>query len=340
MKILVITSPHEDYLADSLFLGLRELAGTNCVDWPKAEVLYRDHGIDSRNRIYGRGFTLYTGILEDLPVDRFRVEVGVQEKKFDLIVFSSIHRQFGVFLQLRPWLDGKNTILIDGADNPTPYPAHGFFWRRPYYWCLPRAHRAFLYFKREWTEDTSFSIASRLIPRGARKWLPAALNLRQISFSFPSEKIVKGFPVKKKDFPRHIVDPEVAERVPGSATSYAFSSEAQYYEDLQDSRFGITTKRSGWDCLRHYEIAANSAVPCFRDLDKKPANCAPHGLNETNSICYHSAHELLDRIKGLTDEEYTRLQQGALRWVRAQTTELRAKEILEEFRRFREEPRG
>ena len=37
------------------------------------------------------------------------------------------------------------------------------------------------------------------------------------------------------------------------------------------SRFGVTTKKSGWDCMRHYELAASGCVPCFRDLEEKPA---------------------------------------------------------------------
>jgi len=37
-------------------------------------------------------------------------------------------------------------------------------------------------------------------------------------------------------------------------------------------------KRGGWDCLRHYEIAAAGAVPCVRQLEGKPSSCAPHGL--------------------------------------------------------------
>src|SRR5204863_8665429 len=84
--------------------------------------------------------------------------------------------------------------------------------------------------------------------------------------------------------PRHIVDPEVRARVAGASAAYAFDSEADYYADLQRARFGITTRRSGWDCLRHYEIAANGAVPCFRDLTLKASTCAPHGLGDDNSV--------------------------------------------------------
>jgi len=157
--------------------------------------------------------------------------------------------------------------------------------------------------------------------------------LRRISFGIPVEKIVTHLHPKKKDFPRHIVDPEVAAKIPGSHTSYAFTSEEEYFKDLRDSRFGITTKRSGWDCLRHYEIACNGTVICFRDLDLKPETCAPHGLSEKNTIIYKNADDLMKRISSISNEEYNRLQAATLEWVRTQTTTEIAKRIIEETKR-------
>ncbi len=133
-----------------------------------------------------------------------------------------------------------------------------------------------------------------------------------------------------KRFPTHIVDKEVASLVGGQPT-YAFTSEDDYYRDLQASSFGITTKRAGWDCMRHYEIAANGAVPCFRGLDTKPETCAPHGLHEGNCIAYRSAEELVSRLDGLSVTEYSRLREGALNWVRENTTRVRALRFLQDL---------
>ena len=133
---------------------------------------------------------------------------------------------------------------------------------------------------------------------------------------------------KRKEWPAHIVDPEVAERV-GGQTAYAFDDAAAYHDDLRGSRFGVTVKRAGWDALRHYEIAANGAVPCFRDLDRKPAGCAPHGLVDgANCISYRNADDLLARVARLDDSAYSALRDGALAWVRANTTVDRAREFL------------
>ena len=64
-------------------------------------------------------------------------------------------------------------------------------------------------------------------------------------------------------------------RAVGAPTSYAFEDEHAYYEDLRRARYGITVKRAGWDCLRHYELAANGCVPCFRALRRQAAALRP-----------------------------------------------------------------
>jgi hypothetical protein len=256
----------------------------------------------------------------------------VVEGFFDIIIFPNIFSYFGTFVEFLPYLNFRNTIILDGADSPQLYPFAGKWWRYPRYWFLPRAHSRFLYFKREWTPDSIRSLWFQLPPQGLAKYLPVPLNLRTTSFSIPLDKILTNSPVKTKLFPKHIVDPEVSKNVSESVTSYAFTSEKDYYTDLQVSRFGITTKRSGWDCLRHYEIAANGAVPCFRDLDKKPITCAPHGLNEQNSISYRNYSDLMEKIESISDLEYENLQKNALIWARENTTLIRAKQILATFK--------
>jgi hypothetical protein len=152
--------------------------------------------------------------------------------------------------------------------------------------------------------------------------------MKEISFSIPEEKIVAEPPADKDQLlASHVVDPEVAELL-GGRISYAFSDEHEYYADLQRSRFGVTTKRAGWDCLRHYELAANGCVPCFRDLQDKPPRCAPHGLDETNCITYRDAEDLRARLEACDEDHYRTLQRGALDWARANSTRRRALEVL------------
>lgn len=327
-RVLFITPPTDDYASDGLLHGLRELLGDDVIDYPRAEHMYKSANAAMRDRTYGRGFTLFHR-MDEASVERDEVWVRAAAGEFDLIVFGDISRSWGLYAEWGAPLAGTVPIaLIDGADSPAFYPYGPKWWRRPVGWLLPRPRRADWIFKREigpWTYRTS---VYGLLPAGIAKRIGPLRRLQQFSFGVPRELIVDEAPAKTKDFPVHIVDSELAERL-GAATSYAFDSEAEYFSDLQASRFGITTKRAGWDCMRHYEIAANGTVPCFRQLSKKPESCAPHGLIDgVNCIEYEDADALLARIEGIDDAELARLTDAAIEWARANSTAVRASEFL------------
>lgn len=82
-----------------------------------------------------------------------------------------------------------------------------------------------------------------------------------IQFSIPESKILAAVPTKDLDF-AHII--------PGRPSTYIYDDEQSYYEGYQRAYFAVTNKKSGWDCLRHYEILANGCVPYFLDLDEAP----------------------------------------------------------------------
>jgi hypothetical protein len=333
MKILFFTSTEEDYLSDSLLIGFRRLLGKNCVDYPKKDILYKNCPSESLKRVRGFGFTLYSGLLDDIEIDRFHIRVKIENKYFDYIIFSDIWRQFGYYVQWISHLNERNfdpsrIVFIDGQDTPQVYPYAGLWARNHQLWLVPKVLKRSLYFKRELTSDSRFNWWHRLLPNLLRRNFPVAQNILPISFAFPEEKIITQFPEKKKIFPRHIVDKEICAHFSKSSDSYSFMTEAEYYSDLQSSKFGITTKRSGWDCLRHYEIAANGSVPCFRDLQMKPKNCAPHGLNSTNCIMYRNYEDLMFQISHLDENQYLALQQRAISWVKNNTTIEKAQYVL------------
>lgn len=315
-RILFLTPNVEDYLSDSLFHGLRTLLGDRVVDYPKSDFAYSSYGEDAKRRLYGHGFTLY-GLLPDLPIERNDLLDRIHEGRFDVVVFGDIWRRFGVFVEQFPWLKKTRAVALDGHDSELVYPYAPKWWRRPQWWMLPRAGRRVTYFKRELTGRTR-----------ALRFLPGSPRLHPISFSIPEEKIRAELPEKRKDFASHVVDPEVADRLGRKTTSYAFDREEDYYSDLAEARYGITTKRAGWDCMRHYEIAANGTVPCFRDLDRKAPQCAPHGLTEENCVSYRDYDDLVRKLDAIDDERYAALQAGALAWAHANTTRRRAQEFL------------
>jgi len=59
--------------------------------------------------------------------------------------------------------------------------------------------------------------------------------------------------------------------LPGNYSTYTYDTEDAYYEQYSKAFFGITMKKSGWDCMRHYEIIMSGSIPYFLNLDKIPA---------------------------------------------------------------------
>lgn len=332
-RVLFLGHNKVDYLADGLFHGLRSVLGPAALDYPKREIAYAGYPPEALRRLRGRGFGLY-GLLEDLPLDRTEVPARLARGEFGLVVVGDIWRDFGFYVEaLRPLqrlgsVGRTRVALVDGTDSPALYPHGRRFWRVPAWWGLPRAQARFPYYKREWRGWTAtfrtYGAVPPFVPGAARR----LRNIRPIAFSFPAEKTLDQPPSKTKDWPLHVVDAEVAKHV-GARTAYAFDAEEDYYADLRASRFGVTTKRAGWDCLRHYEIAANGAVPCFRALHRKPATNAPHGLDASNALSYRSWGDLRRQVEALSDERYEELQQGALRWARANSTRERAAGFLQ-----------
>ena len=82
-----------------------------------------------------------------------------------------------------------------------------------------------------------------------------------ISFAIPAEKIIVDEVTKTLD---------IAKMIPGTQRNYLYTNEKDYYNGYAIARFGITKKKGGWDCLRHYEIIANKCLPYFEDFEKCP----------------------------------------------------------------------
>jgi hypothetical protein len=182
-------------------------------------------------------------------------------------------------------------------------------------------------FKRELSPTTAWARTFGLLPPSVAERV-VLKDVLPLGFSIPEDRLATGEEPKTKLLGTHVVDPEIQALVPGTHLRYAFESEDEYYGDLRASKFGITTKKAGWETLRHYEIAASGTVPCFRDLHRKPARSAPLGLDASNCVPYTDPRALLARLEAMGDEEYARLRAGALEWARRNTTRVRATEFL------------
>jgi len=317
-KVLFLTDEREDYLADGLLHGLRQISTINTIDFPRKESLYALDNLAKTN-LRGGGFTLYGLLDENLRIDRNFIQQKLEDKWFDLIVISNIWRQWGLMTQWENLLKNQRALaILDGDDDDRFYPSSGTRIRHfgPTRWLRNLiSHPNTIYFKREWTRRTY-------------RW-PYNCKLKPIAFSIPNEKIIESPTTKKLFFPSHIVDREVAKFV-NAQTNYAFTTEIEYRQNLAESRFGITTKRGGWECLRHYEIAASGTIPCFKNLASKPTSCAPHGLVDgVNCISYNTTQDLMEQINKISQPAELAMRRAALEWAKKSSTKLRAIELLQ-----------
>lgn len=88
-------------------------------------------------------------------------------------------------------------------------------------------------------------------------------NFKPINFAIPSKWIVNSVPTKTIGF---------ATIIPGDVRTYIYDNEIDYFNGYRESYFGVTTKKGGWDCLRHYEILMNGCIPFFTNLQSCPIN--------------------------------------------------------------------
>jgi hypothetical protein len=313
--------------------------GKDCVDLPRFDAMYKPLSEKMRSKIRGRGFTLY-GLLDDIPElaeERFFIWFK-NIRDYDLYIIADIWNHYDVYNQLRKLVPPEKIVVIDPSDKTRLFPFNNnrSLLNAGKDKLLTRFDKRTKYYKREL--DTEKNKSTGISPQFnffIKNYLP--VNILPIGFSIPEEKItVVSAHFKTKLFTENIVDEEVSRQIAGShfiplgQQSYSFNDEKSYYADIQKSRFGITMQRSGWDCLRHYEFAANGAVLCFKHLKNKPILSAPHGLNESNCISYENYDDLKNRIANTDKAAYDLLLQNSYTWIKKNTTEAIASSILQD----------
>lgn len=303
MKILYLTTSGEDYLQDSVLLGLRKLLAADLVDYPKKDVMYKSFDKPS-SELYGMGFTLWK-LLEDIDIDRTEIDAKIESRYFDLIIFGSIWRQqhfVTEFIEKGYFSSDNRIAFLDGED-------HHHLPRTMYPLCLLAP-----YYKRE------------------RVWSSALLT-RQISFSIPSEKVrIEALP-KEFLFAKHVQCDE-AYKIDWikqhCQSKYAFSDENAYYENLSKSWYAVTMRKAGWDCMRHYEIAANGTVMAFYRLKDKSYWSAPYNLVDMeNVVAFDTAEELMQKLEHIEQNGlYPELQRKTFNWAQEHMCEQMARNLL------------
>jgi hypothetical protein len=149
---------------------------------------------------------------------------------------------------------------------------------------LDSSYTKHLYFKRELADNHS--------------------NLLPITFAFPTSKLAIPNKNKTQDY---------GTVTPGQPETYIFKTEESYYEDYQKSYYGVTMKKAGWDCMRHYEILGNYCMPYFIGLEHCPkdtlANFPKELLMEARNLANNfdesNFFSILDQVYEHTKQHLT-----------------------------------
>lgn len=274
-----------DYMSDLLFHGLRTIYGSDLTDYPKKDHMYNKY--EHVDQLWGHGFT-YANLLTDNPqVDRSDIVWKIQGNVYDLIIISihhTVQMSYGwcenIISNIRN--STKSMIAVVDGHDLKEYNSNYLKYTNKF-------------FKRELYDDVT-----ELLP---------------IHFAIPEEKI--AIPINKTQ--------NFANILPANGNSkyrrtHKYTTEQEYYHDYAKSKFALTCKKGGWDCLRHYEILANNCVPIFTDIEQCPVNTLTNlpktilselklqklKLNNKNEKCFdvHSIDDSAEILEGFDEVIY------------------------------------
>jgi hypothetical protein len=246
MKILLLRQPQAHagypggihggacYLTDMLFHGLRNQFGNDVVDYDRSWWMYSgDFGPGKFDpKIYCPRGFTIYRTLGD-DANVDRTDIETKIKNQYFDLVIFGYTHYG----LRP--GSWDLVTAHYPKNKIAYIDGGDHWGE----LNPTAVSNSIYFKREMTESYA--------------------GIHPIQFAIPKEKI--GTIIADKD-------KIVAPMDPRNSNTYIYDTEETYYRQYAESMFGVTMKKAGWDCVRHYEIMANGCIPLFLGLDQCPEN--------------------------------------------------------------------
>lgn len=118
-KILFLSGNTDvDYLRCCLLIGLKQLMGTNCHDYPKIPHLYKDF----KGNLYschGQGYTITKNLeplLHNDELDKTIIQ-DIKLKKYDLIIYGSMHKDLPFYDLVLNHYEPNKIVMICGEDS-------------------------------------------------------------------------------------------------------------------------------------------------------------------------------------------------------------------------------
>jgi hypothetical protein len=276
MNILFVQSGDKpDYQCDMIFHGLNNMPGITVYTNKDAWFMYQGIEPDKLSSLYGKGFSIYNRLSVDKRIDdSASIIEKVRAKFYDCIIYGSVYGCLDYLDDVLLVYRKQEVFFIDGGDYDfsLSYTIKPIF-RLKY---VPSFYKQYSdAFK---LSDKGFYFKRELRNNDRRYFFP-------ISFAIPEENIITPpFPSKTRD---------QASIIPGFISTYTYDNETDYYNGYAISKYAVTTKKGGWDCLRHYEILANNCIPYFPNIEKIPLytmHVFPKNLIiETNKLIEHKS---------------------------------------------------
>lgn len=234
MKLLYISvADLPDYQSDMIFHGLRTMYGPDCVDSNEMWYMYSDLKNTYWNlRAPNNGKSYGNGFTIAGTLKNINVDRSELDYKIKNNFFDKI-----IYGSVHRCLDYLDLVLKHYTKKDIIFIDGEDHDNRIQHQLIDKG----MYFKRELAYNDQ--------------------NIFPINFCVPSELIVNDITEKCQDY---------ATIIPGNLDTYIFNTQHDYYADYQKSYYGLTFKKGGWDCLRHYEILMNGCIPYFPGLEECP----------------------------------------------------------------------
>jgi hypothetical protein len=334
VKILYLTDPYPDYLADQIYTGLCKVLGWKyVVDFPFKAIYH-----DPEKMVW---------YLPQVPGENYLEEdiVGLlREKYFDFICISSPRQgQLGVLKLLSSKLKLPPIVIIDGEDDACiryeiaeAYCVRLYF-KREYIWANGRKVRrlrdfynyvrSFRYNKELFriTHPLPFSAILESIPRAEKVQKDTDVSFRGFVWSKGSRKRARTFQIlqqlKSVRFSGGIYTPKdmSCRMAPG-----------EYYLEIQRSKLAVSIRGGGFDTLRFWEIPACKTLL----LSERPDICIPapfeHGRHAV--FCKSDLSDLDSLVLYYLENENEReiiAERGYQHLIKFHTCEKRAEYFLD-----------
>lgn len=235
MKILYIANnTQNDFLSDAVFHGLKSNTENEVVDLNPLWYMYSNIEKSSLVNKFHGRGFTYYASLPESDVDRSDILEKIRSNYFDYVIYGNVYRCMDLIDVVSSFYTKEKILLLDGQDEST---------------VNTEMINLGKYFKRELTLEDSKKYPS----------------IKPVSFGFPRNKMHGDLPNKEKLL-GHVI--------PGVSETFIYNDEDSYFMDYRTSMFAYTWKKSGWDCLRHYEIICNDCIPIFLDIKHCPeTNC-------------------------------------------------------------------